>query len=109
MGLCGHNGIITDLVLLKKNRQLISSCSDKFIEVWDIEKKICHQTLSHLSEIWSLDVNFKVNLLVTGSSDFEVSLYRINYLKILQEKKKVRDMVRFNKMIRYKTNEKTSL
>merc|ERR1712113_684068 len=97
--LYGHKGIITDLVFITKNHQLISSCSDKSIKIWDVEKKICFQTLSNISEIWSLDVDPKVNWLVTGSSDSEVSLYRVNCLENFREKKKFQDMVRFNRII----------
>jgi U3 small nucleolar RNA-associated protein 12 len=73
----GHLGPVTAIVFIHGQR-LVSSSKDTFIKVWDLESQHCVQTLTgHHHEVWSLDVNAARTLMVSGSTDPELRLWRI--------------------------------
>ena len=57
------------------------TCSkDTFLKVWDLSTAHCVQTIiAHHSEIWSLDLNPKGDVIFTGSGEGEVKAWRVDF------------------------------
>jgi len=82
----GHKDAITAIVFLKHADQLLTSSKDTLVKLWDVPTTHCVETLvAHRSEVWSMDVNADETLLVTGSSDAELQLWRIDKDKLGQQ------------------------
>ncbi|TFK43635.1 WD-repeat-containing protein [Crucibulum laeve] len=58
---------------------LLTSAKDTFMKLWDLSTQHCIQTVvAHRSEIWSLDINHKQDLIFTGSGEGELKAWRID-------------------------------
>lgn len=67
-------------MLFLRGFDVVISCSkDSFVKFWDLTTQHCFKTLvDHRSEIWDMEV--LGSLLVTGSSDAEIRLFKITSL-----------------------------
>jgi U3 small nucleolar RNA-associated protein 12 len=79
-GLCflkGHKEYITDLVFLTKSKRLVSSSKDSTLKIWNFENACCCQTVNSCSgEVWTVDSNPEETILVSGSNDSKLCIYR---------------------------------
>ncbi|KAG5716554.1 hypothetical protein E4T56_gene16312 [Termitomyces sp. T112] len=58
---------------------LLTSSKDTFLKLWDLSTQHCIQTVvAHRSEVWTIDVNSKQDLVFTGSSEGEMKAWRID-------------------------------
>jgi U3 small nucleolar RNA-associated protein 12 len=58
---------------------LISSSKDTLIKVWDLSVKACVETLvEHPCEVLKMTVLQKQSILITGSSDSDLRIYKFN-------------------------------
>lgn len=58
---------------------LLTSSKDTFLKLWDLSNQHCIQTLvAHRSEIWSMDVNKERDLVLTGSGEGDIKVWRID-------------------------------
>ncbi|KAG6813504.1 hypothetical protein H0H92_010529 [Tricholoma furcatifolium] len=58
---------------------LLTSSKDTFLKLWDLSTHHCIQTVvAHRSEVWTMDVNPKHDLIFTGSNDGELKAWRID-------------------------------
>ena len=70
---------MTTCRFLRRADQLLTGSKDTLVKLWDLTTQHCVETLvAHRSEVWSLDVNDTDQWLVTGSSDAELRLWRID-------------------------------
>ncbi|KAH9938569.1 WD40 repeat-like protein [Fomitopsis serialis] len=59
---------------------LLTSSKDTFLKLWDLGTQHCIQTVvAHRSEIWTLDVDSKHELVFTGSGEGELKAWRIDH------------------------------
>ncbi|KAJ1827290.1 beta transducin, partial [Coemansia sp. RSA 2599] len=62
---------------------IVSSSKDTLVKLWDLRARHCVQTLvTHRSEVWSLAVSPDQRLLVTGTSDIELRVWKIDISKL---------------------------
>ncbi|KAJ2591119.1 beta transducin [Coemansia sp. RSA 1722] len=58
---------------------VVSSSKDTLVKLWDLRARHCVQTLvTHRSEVWSLAVSPDQRLLITGTSDMELRVWKID-------------------------------
>ncbi|CAH8669549.1 unnamed protein product [Heterobilharzia americana] len=77
----GHHGIITRLMILLVRHILISSAQDSFIKFWDLKAQHCFATLTgHPGPVWDFALTHQDELLVSGSNDQNLRVWRINYV-----------------------------
>lgn len=77
-----HNGPVTAVILMSRaDRDLIiSSSKDGLVRVYDVETQHCLQTLvGHRAEVWAMALDPTRGLLLTGSIDAEVRLFRLTH------------------------------
>jgi U3 small nucleolar RNA-associated protein 12 len=73
----GHKAAVTALVF-GANNKLISSSKDTMVLVWDLSLQQCVQTLvGHRHEVWSVVLDPAKRLLITGSSDNKLRVWRL--------------------------------
>lgn len=59
---------------------LLTSSKDTFLKLWDLGTQHCIQTIvAHRSEIWTLDVDSKHELVFTGSGEGELKAWKIDH------------------------------
>ena len=64
---------------------LVSSSKDTFIKFWDLSNQHCFKTITgHVTEIWDLVLLEQDTLLVTGGSDTELKVWRLEFLHDLE-------------------------
>ncbi|KAJ1675467.1 beta transducin, partial [Spiromyces aspiralis] len=57
---------------------LITSSKDTLVKVWDLQSRHCVQTLvTHRSEVWSLAISPDYRILVTGSSEPTLKVWKL--------------------------------
>ncbi|KAI0269170.1 WD-repeat-containing protein [Gloeopeniophorella convolvens] len=57
---------------------LISSSKDTFVKLWDLSTQHCTQTIvAHRAEVWSIGLNAKQDLLLTGSNEGELKAWKV--------------------------------
>ncbi|KAJ2884968.1 beta transducin [Coemansia asiatica] len=62
---------------------IVSSSKDTLVKLWDLRARHCVQTLvTHRSEVWSLAVSPDQRLLVTGTSDMELRVWKIDTARL---------------------------
>ena len=64
----GHNGPVTDLVVLKDLNLLVTSSWDKTIKTWDLKTDICLLTISVHTDFVKV-ISVSGNLIYSGSAD----------------------------------------
>ena len=76
-----HDDEVTDLIYLKKTKQVVSCSKDQKMCLWDIEKDICDCVVSgHTSGINTMCVLMRNNnKFITGGSDGEVIIWESAY------------------------------
>jgi U3 small nucleolar RNA-associated protein 12 len=58
---------------------LLTASKDTFMKLWDLSTQHCVQTVvAHRSEVWSLDINLKKDMLFTGSGEGELKAWKID-------------------------------
>ncbi|KAJ1911305.1 beta transducin [Mycoemilia scoparia] len=58
---------------------IITSSKDTLVKIWDLQSRHCVQTLvTHRSEVWSFAVSPDSRLLVTGSSESSLKVWKLN-------------------------------
>ncbi|KAG6885207.1 hypothetical protein C0993_004889 [Termitomyces sp. T159_Od127] len=58
---------------------LLTSSKDTFLKLWDLSTQHCIQTVvAHRSEVWTIAVNSKQDLVFTGSNEGEMKAWRID-------------------------------
>jgi U3 small nucleolar RNA-associated protein 12 len=73
----GHKSAVTSLVF-GNNNKLISASKDTLVLVWDLTLQQCVQTLvGHRHEVWDVVLDPNKRLLVTGSSDNKLRVWRL--------------------------------
>ncbi|KAJ1981801.1 beta transducin [Dimargaris xerosporica] len=85
-GVCrlrGHKDQITDLSFLYARQtdatHIVSASKDTLVKLWDLDTQHCVETLvRHRSEVWALAIHPSQPLLVTGSADSGLRVWRIN-------------------------------
>ncbi|CCM04814.1 uncharacterized protein FIBRA_07007 [Fibroporia radiculosa] len=79
---------------------LLTSAKDTFLKLWDISTQHCIQTIvAHRSEIWSLDVDNRNELVFTGSGEGELKAWKIDH-DILAQGLQEDDLGQVSKCIR---------
>ncbi|CAD5118777.1 DgyrCDS7455 [Dimorphilus gyrociliatus] len=72
----GHKAAVTKVLFLKDFDVVVSCSKDSFVKFWDLTTQHCFKTLvDHRSEVW--DMELFGHLIVTGSSDSELRIFRI--------------------------------
>ena len=77
----GHKDQITSLHLLNVGgpSHLISSSKDTLVKVWDLATQHCVETVvGHRSEVWSTCMTANEEFLITGTSDPDLRVWRID-------------------------------
>ncbi|CAG8537832.1 10629_t:CDS:10 [Paraglomus brasilianum] len=80
----GHKDQITAVKFLSGNNDtsygfLLSSSKDTLLKVWDLSTQRCVETVvAHRTEIWDFDISSDQTLLVTGSSEPGLKIWRID-------------------------------
>ncbi|KAJ2614123.1 beta transducin [Coemansia sp. RSA 1365] len=86
----GHKDEITDIAFVEPaggsstalnastKGHVVTSSKDTLVKLWDLRAQHCVQTLvTHRSEVWALAVSPDSRLLVTGTSDAELRVWKI--------------------------------
>lgn len=84
------------IVFLSSGLQIGSSGSDGLVKLWNVKDGACVNTMdNHTDKIWALETNSDESLLVSGSSDSNITVWKdVTALRIEQdEKAKVETMV----------------
>jgi len=77
----GHNDGVCALQYIGKT--LVSGSIDNTIRVWDLEKGVCtHMFLGHTDAVRCLLINFSSNLIITGSRDFTIKIWKLPNLDV---------------------------
>ncbi|CAG8442083.1 2687_t:CDS:10 [Ambispora gerdemannii] len=59
---------------------ILSSSKDTLLKLWDLNTQHCVETVvAHRNEIWDFDVSRDETMLVTGSGDPELKVWKINH------------------------------
>lgn len=77
----GHNGPLVQVRLLETNgmNHLVSASKDSIIKIWDLATQHCVETIvASRGELWSVEVDQAEDLLVSGGSDPEVRVWRLD-------------------------------
>jgi WD40 repeat protein len=73
-----HRGQVTRLVFSADERTLVSSDSDKYIKIWDVETKLERATLlGHRLQIIDVDISPDGRTIVSSSEDGSVRLWNV--------------------------------
>jgi len=86
----GHKGPVTAVKFMQSDKNLlVSSSKDTFIKFWDLSNQHCFKTITgHVTEIWDLVLLEQDTLLVTGGSDTELKVWRLEFLHDLEDEDK---------------------
>lgn len=74
-----HNDVVTSVLLLKQETRdiIVSSSKDGLVRVYDVSTQHCLQTVvGHRAEVWAMALDPTHSLLITGSVDAEVRVFR---------------------------------
>lgn len=74
-----HTDVVTSVLLIEHDGMefIISSSKDGLVRVYDVASQHCVQTLvGHRAEVWAMDLDPTHSLLLTGTVDAEVRVFR---------------------------------
>lgn len=79
----GHKGPVTAVKFMKTERNImVSSSKDTYIKFWDMTTQHCFKTMpGHVTEIWDFALLEEDSILVTGGSDAELRIWKLDFLK----------------------------
>ncbi len=78
----GHKGPVTSVTFMRSRSEsvLVTSSKDSLIKFWDLDTFQCFQTLTgHLGEVWDFELVKEDKYLVSGSSDSELRVFKLNF------------------------------
>ena len=77
----GHKGSVTAVKFMRTERNIVvSSAKDTYIKFWDMTTQHCFKTLTgHVTEIWDIALLEEDTLLVTGGSDAELRVWKLEF------------------------------
>lgn len=78
----GHKGPITNVAFMRNNKSniVVSSSKDTFVKFWDMNVQHCFKTLTgHLTEVWDFAIVKNDKYLVTGTSDSELRVWKLEF------------------------------
>jgi len=86
----GHKGPVTAVKFMQSEKNiLVSSSKDTFIKFWDLCNQHCFKTITgHVTEIWDFVLLEQDTLLVTGGSDTELKVWRLEFLQNIEDEDK---------------------
>ncbi|KAG9317569.1 WD40-repeat-containing domain protein [Chiua virens] len=65
------------------NGFLLSTSKDTLLKLWDLSTQHCMQTVvAHRSEVWSMDLSSRHNLIFTGSGEGDLKAWKIDYVAL---------------------------
>lgn len=87
----GHKGVVTSLNFLEESstrypnlNHLVSTSKDSLLKIWDLTTQTCIDTvIASRAELYSAAVNIEREYLVTGGSDPEMKVWKLN-LDVIQ-------------------------
>jgi U3 small nucleolar RNA-associated protein 12 len=74
-----HNDAVTSIKLLAREPSpiIISASKDGLVRIYDVESQHCVQTIvGHHAEVWTMEVDPSHSILVTGSVDADLRVFR---------------------------------
>uniref|UniRef100_A0A8C4SWQ1 Transducin beta like 3 n=1 Tax=Erpetoichthys calabaricus TaxID=27687 RepID=A0A8C4SWQ1_ERPCA len=73
----GHDASVLKIIFISKGTQLASSGSDGLLKLWTIKLNECVKTIdAHEDKVWALSANKMDDLIVTGSADSCITLWK---------------------------------
>ncbi|MGH0116990.1 UNVERIFIED_CONTAM: hypothetical protein FKN15_024935 [Acipenser sinensis] len=75
----GHDASVLKVIFVSRGTQLLTSGSDGLLKLWTIKTNECVKTVdAHEDKIWGLHGNKKDDLVVTGSADSCITLWKVS-------------------------------
>uniref|UniRef100_A0A8C1WDL6 Transducin beta like 3 n=1 Tax=Cyprinus carpio TaxID=7962 RepID=A0A8C1WDL6_CYPCA len=75
----GHDASVLKIIFVSRGTQLVSSGSDGLVKLWTIKTNECVKTFdAHQDKVWALHGGSKDDLMVTGSADSTITLWKVS-------------------------------
>ncbi|XP_067858937.1 transducin beta-like protein 3 isoform X1 [Heptranchias perlo] len=91
----GHDASVLKTIFVSRGTQLLTSGSDGLMKLWTIKTNECIKTLdAHEGKVWGLHCNKKDDLVVTGSGDSRIIIWKdVTEIELAEEQAKQEEQV----------------
>ncbi|XP_062914934.1 transducin beta-like protein 3 [Mobula hypostoma] len=91
----GHDASVLKIIFVSHGTQLLTSGSDGLLKLWTIKTNECVKTLdAHEDKVWGLHCNKKDDLVVTGSGDSCIIIWKdVTEIELAEEQAKQEEQI----------------